>query len=175
MTQLHPLRMFYPGQTYKPEELVHTPGDSTALPLHRPTLKVHRTQRRTPAANALLYEQADFRRPQLLSGFTSDTGKLLPRRTTKVAAKVQRKFYLEPLRRNALWSQRHDARDRLMGKDGEKRIIRLALVTLAELGYEHKTDRAVRRAIAYKMRSAPIGFTQVEFDRDDRREPEATG
>ena len=48
------------------------------------------TQRRTPAANALLYEQADFRRPQLLSGFTSDTGKLLPRRTTKVAAKVQR-------------------------------------------------------------------------------------
>ena len=30
-----------------------------------------------------------------------------------VAAKVQRKFYLEPLRRNALWSQRHDARDRL--------------------------------------------------------------
>ena len=90
MTQLHPLRMFYPGQTYKPEELVHTPGDSTALPLHLPTLKVHRTQRRTPAANALLYEQADYRRPQLLSGFTSDTGKLLPRRTTKVAAKVQR-------------------------------------------------------------------------------------
>ena len=69
----------------------------------------------------------------------------------------------------------HEARDRLMGKEGEKRIIRLCLVTLAELGYEHKTDRAIRRAIAFKLRGPGIGFTQVEFDRDDRRDGEAAG
>ena len=90
MTQIHPLRLFYPGQTYKPEELVHTPGEVPALPLHRPSSKVYRMQRRTPAANAALYAAADFRRPQLLSSFVSDTGRLLPRRTTTVTAKVQR-------------------------------------------------------------------------------------
>lgn len=69
----------------------------------------------------------------------------------------------------------HEAVARLMGKEGEKRIIRLAMNCMTELGYEHKTDRAIRRAIAYKLRSAPIGFTQVEFDRDDRRDGEAAG
>ena len=58
----------------------------------------------------------------------------------------------------------HVAVDRLMGREGEKRIIRLALVTLNELGFEHKTDRTVRRAIAYKLRGPPIGFQHVDFD-----------
>jgi hypothetical protein len=56
----------------------------------------------------------------------------------------------------------------LMGREGEKRIIRIALNILGEIGIQHKTDRTVRRAIAYKLRAPPIGFTQVESLESDR-------
>jgi hypothetical protein len=72
--QIHPLRLFYPGQTYKPTELVHVPGEVSALPLHRPSLKTQRVVRRSPGANATLYAAADYRNARLLTGFTSVTG-----------------------------------------------------------------------------------------------------
>ena len=58
----------------------------------------------------------------------------------------------------------HDCRDRLMGREGQKRIIRLALAILSELGYEHKTDRAVRRAIKFKLEGAGIGFVDTGIE-----------
>lgn len=58
----------------------------------------------------------------------------------------------------------HDAVDRLMGREGEKRIIRLVMQIMSELGFEYKTDRTIRRAIAYKLRAPPIGFTHVDID-----------
>lgn len=56
---------------------------------------------------------------------------------------------------------------RLMGRDGERRIIGLAMTILSELGINHKTDRTVRRAIAIKLRDPPIGFTSVEVEPEE--------
>ena len=88
--RLHPLRLFYPGQTYKPEELAYDPSDAASTFVHRPSQKTRQLHKRGQAANAELYANADFRNGRLLSGFISESGKLLPRRTNKVDAKVQR-------------------------------------------------------------------------------------
>jgi ribosomal protein S18 len=88
--RVHPLRLFYPGQTYKPEELALDPSDVGGAFVHRPSQKTRQLYKRGHAANSALLAGADFRNVRLLSAFTSDTGKLLPRRTNKVDAKVQR-------------------------------------------------------------------------------------
>jgi ribosomal protein S18 len=84
--RLHPLRLFYPGQTYKPEDLDVDLSDSAAAFVHRPSQKTRQLHKRGQAANAELYSSADFRNGRLLSGFISEAGKLLPRRTNKVCA-----------------------------------------------------------------------------------------
>jgi len=81
--RLHPLRLFYPGQTYKPEELDGAAPDAAAF-VHRPSQKTRQLHKRGEAANAELYATADFRNGRLLNGFVSEAGKLLPRRTNKV-------------------------------------------------------------------------------------------
>jgi ribosomal protein S18 len=81
--RLHPLRLFYPGQTYKPEDLDVDLTDSAAAFVHRPSQKTRQLHKRGQAANAELYASADFRNGRLLSGFISEAGKLLPRRTNK--------------------------------------------------------------------------------------------
>ena len=86
--RLHPLRLFYPGQSYKPEELDPAGGDTAFV--HKPSQKTRQLHKRGQAANAALYAGADFRNARLLTGFTSEAGRLLPRRTNKVDAKVQR-------------------------------------------------------------------------------------
>ncbi len=58
----------------------------------------------------------------------------------------------------------HKYVDRLMGREGERRIIKITLDLLNELGIHHKTDRTARRAIAYKLRGPGIGFSHVDFD-----------
>ncbi len=88
--RVHPLRLFYPGQTYKPSELALDPNDVGGAFVHRPSQKTRQLYKRGHAANAALLAGADFRNARLLSSFTSDTGKLLPRRNNKVDAKVQR-------------------------------------------------------------------------------------
>ncbi len=88
--RLHPLRLFYPGQTYKPEDLDVDLSEAAAPFVHRPSQKTRQLHKRGQAANLMLYNSADFRNGRLLSGFISDAGKLLPRRTNKVDAKVQR-------------------------------------------------------------------------------------
>ena len=81
--RLHPLRLFYPGQTYKPEELDGEAPDAAAF-VHKPSQKTRQLYPRGKAANAELYATADFRNGRLLNNFVSDAGKLLPRRTNKV-------------------------------------------------------------------------------------------
>ena len=89
--RLHPLRLFYPGQTYKPEELDGEAPDALAY-VHLPSQKTRQLYKRGKVANAELYATADFRNGRLLNSFVSEAGKLLPRRTNKVDAKVQRKI-----------------------------------------------------------------------------------
>ena len=83
--RLHPLRLFYPGQTYKPEDLDVDAADAATF-VHRPSQKTRQLHKRGQAANAELYQSADFRNGRLLSTFISESGKLLPRRTNKVRA-----------------------------------------------------------------------------------------
>ena len=81
--RLHPLRLFYPGQTYKPEELDGDAADAASF-VHLPSQKTRQLHKRGEAANAELYDTADFRNGRLLNQFVSEAGKLLPRRTNKV-------------------------------------------------------------------------------------------
>jgi len=88
LVRIHPNRLFYPGQTYQPEELTGDTDPGTFV--HRPSGKTRQLYKRGHAANAALYEQAVFTNGRLLQGFMTDTAKLVPRRTSKVDAKVQR-------------------------------------------------------------------------------------
>lgn len=88
--RVHPLRLFYPGQTYKPDELEADVGGASYV--HKPANKTRSQMTRSRSANVALFEQADFRAGRLLSAFVSEAGKLLPRRNSKVDAKVQRKL-----------------------------------------------------------------------------------
>ena len=47
-------------------------------------------------------EQVNYKNPDLLSKFTSDTGKILPRRVTGVSAKMHRKITREIKRARAV-------------------------------------------------------------------------
>jgi len=89
VTRIHPQRLFYPGQTYKAEELVST-GDAASQFVHRPSQKTRQLYKRGKAANAALLAGAELTNGRALLAFTTDTGKLHPRRTNKVDAKVQR-------------------------------------------------------------------------------------
>lgn len=50
----------------------------------------------------LTMEKIDYRSPEVLSKFTSDTGKILPRRVTGVSAKMHRKITREIKRSRAV-------------------------------------------------------------------------
>lgn len=82
--------MFYPGQSYKPEEL--DPGPAGGPYVHKPHNKTRVQAPRGRAANDALLAAADFRAGRLLSGFVSEAGRLLARRATKVDARVQRQL-----------------------------------------------------------------------------------
>jgi small subunit ribosomal protein S18 len=88
VTRIHAQRLFYPGQTYKAEELVEE--TEAGVFVHRPTHKSRHQAKRGKAANAALLAGASMTNIRLLTGFTSETGRLLPRRTNKIDAKVQR-------------------------------------------------------------------------------------
>jgi ribosomal protein S18 len=114
LARVHPQRLFYPGQTYRPEEL--TQGEAAVFQ-HRPSHKTRQLYKRSHAANAALFAEADFRAGRLLAGFTSDQGKLLPRRTNKVDAKVQSRIVraIKTARMLALLPYSRDSRPRGTG------------------------------------------------------------
>ncbi|BDA42118.1 probable 30S ribosomal protein S18 at C-terminar half [Coccomyxa sp. Obi] len=80
--RLHPTRMFYPGQTYDPEDLVEAAehiGWKRAV--RAPGEK---------ASNGDVRAQADFRNQAFLNRFISELGKLPPKRTTRLQQKTHR-------------------------------------------------------------------------------------
>jgi len=84
-SRIHPHRLWYPGATYAPEDLdpfkakeVFMSSDLT-------------TRRNTIPARAA-EAQGDFRNANFLRNFLNESGKLLPRRKTRLPAKVHREL-----------------------------------------------------------------------------------
>ncbi|CAD7696442.1 unnamed protein product [Ostreobium quekettii] len=78
--RLHPTRTFLPGMKYKPEDLT-LPGLGTRRPFVRPG---------PGFTNEEAIEQADYKNLAFLNKFVTITGRLLPRRQTKLKQKVHR-------------------------------------------------------------------------------------
>jgi len=66
-------------------------------------LNFRRANRRMPRRRLdVPVEKIDYKNPELLSLFTTDTGKILPRRVTGVSAKIHRKITREIKRARAV-------------------------------------------------------------------------
>lgn len=86
--RIHPHRLFYPGAKYSPEEL--NPYKAKEV-LMRSDLTV----RRGNIPKDVVKDQADFRNTEFLKYFLTDSGKLVPRRKTKLPAKLHRELMRE--------------------------------------------------------------------------------
>lgn len=86
--RIHPHRLFYPGAKYSPEEL--NPYKAKEV-LMRSDLTV----RRGSIPKDVVKDQADFRNTEFLTYFLKDSGKLVPRRRTKLPAKLHRELMRE--------------------------------------------------------------------------------
>ena len=86
--RIHPHRLFYPGAKYSPEEL--NPYKAKEV-LMRSDLTV----RRGTIPASVVKDQADFRNTDFLAYFLKDSGKLVPRRRTKLPAKLHRELMRE--------------------------------------------------------------------------------
>ncbi|KAK9821389.1 hypothetical protein WJX74_007849 [Apatococcus lobatus] len=84
--RINPSRIFVPGQFYDPQDLVGADDSSTSMfgPLRRPQNRP--AQMPSPAAG----KAADFRNTYLLDAYLSESGKIHPRRQTRMSAKDQR-------------------------------------------------------------------------------------
>lgn len=80
--RINPHRLFYPGQTYSPDEL--DPYKSNSFMDQTGRLFAARTT--VPASTVEQF--ADFRNAAFLSQFVTATGKLVPRRRTRLSAKL---------------------------------------------------------------------------------------
>lgn len=87
-SRIHPHRLFYPGAKYSPEEL--NPYKAKEV-LMRSDLTV----RRGNIPKDVVNDQADFRNTEFLTYFLKDSGKLVPRRRTKLPAKLHRELMRE--------------------------------------------------------------------------------
>ncbi|XP_024384213.1 uncharacterized protein [Physcomitrium patens] len=85
--QFRPNRLFFPGQTYDPEDL-----DLSKKPeeLEKPPPRYKRRY-----DNNEVLQRADFRNPRYLSNFISETSRILPKRRSSLTAKAQRKVIRE--------------------------------------------------------------------------------
>ena len=83
--RLLPHRLFYPGATYAPEDL----DPYKAKPVG---LLSDLTVRRGSIAPRVVAANGDFRNPMFLNSFISDAGKLMPRRRTRLPAKMHREL-----------------------------------------------------------------------------------
>eukprot|EP00889_Picochlorum_renovo_P007610 jgi/Picre1/34640/NNA_002108.t1 len=86
--RIHPHRLFYPGAKYSPEEL--NPYKAKEV-LMRSDLTVQRGT----IPQDVVRDQADFRNTDFLKYFLKDSGKLVPRRKTKLPAKLHRELMRE--------------------------------------------------------------------------------
>lgn len=86
--RIHPHRLFYPGAKYSPEEL--NPYKAKEV-LMRSDLTVQRGT----IPRDVVRDQADFRNTDFLKYFLKDSGKLVPRRKTKLPAKLHRELMRE--------------------------------------------------------------------------------
>ncbi|KAL2612295.1 hypothetical protein R1flu_023987 [Riccia fluitans] len=85
--RLRPDRLFFPGQTYDPEDLdISKP----AAELEKPT-----NRSRKNFSSKEVCQIADFRNPRYLSNFIRESSRILPRRHHQVSAKAQRKIARE--------------------------------------------------------------------------------
>jgi ribosomal protein S18 len=85
--RLHPHRLFFPGQSYSPEDLDPYKAKGVAFPSD---LNVASRQRPVPAAAAAA--GVDFRNVALLALAVSEAGKLAPRRRTRLPARAHREL-----------------------------------------------------------------------------------
>lgn len=85
--QFRPDRLFFPGQTYDPEDL-----DLSKRPdeLEKPPPRYRRRY-----DNNEVLQRADFRNPRYLSNFITETSRILPKRRSSLTAKAQRKVIRE--------------------------------------------------------------------------------
>lgn len=85
--QFRPDRLFFPGQTYDPEDL-----DLSKKPdeLEKPPPRYRRKY-----DNNEVLQRADFRNPRYLSNFIAETSRILPKRRSSLTAKAQRKVIRE--------------------------------------------------------------------------------
>lgn len=86
--RIHPHRLFYPGATYSPEELNPYKAKDVVM-------RSDLTVRRGTIPTQVVKDQADFRNVEFLQYFMKDTGKLFPRRKTRLPAKVHRELMRE--------------------------------------------------------------------------------
>eukprot|EP00884_Botryococcus_braunii_P019787 jgi/Botrbrau1/6492/Bobra.0034s0065.1 len=80
--QLSPRRVFYPSQTYQPEDLVQRPDGEVNRKW------VAQSQKR-PSEKEVM-SKADFRNLPFLSKYVTEMGRLIPRRRTRLPRKAQR-------------------------------------------------------------------------------------
>lgn len=81
--RLNPYRLYYPGQWYQPEEL--NPLSLKSTP--HASQKIHRK----PVDPAAIEEQLDVRNLRLLNQYITPLGRIIPKRKTKLPARLQRK------------------------------------------------------------------------------------
>lgn len=87
--RLSPRRIFYPGQTYKPTEL--SPYSTDPLPI----AQFKKKKSLVKGLETLMPDWAGYKDTRYLTQFVSETGKLIPRRVTKVKAKIQKRLSRE--------------------------------------------------------------------------------
>ena len=87
--RLSPRRIFYPGQTYKPTEL--SPYSTDPLPI----AQFKKKKSLVKGLDTLMPDWAGYKDTRYLTQFVSESGKLIPRRVTKVKAKIQKRLARE--------------------------------------------------------------------------------
>lgn len=81
--RVHPYRLFYPGQMYTPQDLDPYKAREMAR-----GVDAHPGRRAIPSSQVVA--KADFRNPGFLASFLSESGKLKPRRQTRLRQKLHR-------------------------------------------------------------------------------------
>ena len=83
-------RLYYPGQCYEADGIAPLVGLEKRL-LERQSRSAPSRGSRGSYAHRRLSNVLDFRNARLLNLFVSDTGKILPRRRSRLSAKIHRK------------------------------------------------------------------------------------
>ena len=85
-TRVSDSRVYYPGQTYEPEEL----RGSSASVSHSVSQKTRRVLKRGKELDREVSTSVDWKDAKFLTRFLTETGKIAPRRKTKLQKKTHR-------------------------------------------------------------------------------------